>query len=235
MSTGPFFDPLTQFLITIVVTILGSGLQMTESKRLGVVLIVLSLGSLWWLLVQRMVEKHLLDAPSFFPWITTGWIIIALIGLVWIEKLTHSAPASIPTTQASSTNQSVSVAGDYNTVFYNQALNVQSKTIQELNNTLSTYYNEGRALLKKYEVSLNVSGADAKKWSQKVVRCLRNTLKDDSYAVQFEKDKEDSRQERETEDSMLALKGVPRENRKIHRYISTRLYQLYEIMKEIRG
>jgi hypothetical protein len=72
-----------QFLLSVAAGILGTGLQMTESKLIGVALIVFSLGWIWWLLLPIVAEKYeaTQSRPPAMLW--GGWIAIMIFCLLY--------------------------------------------------------------------------------------------------------------------------------------------------------
>jgi TM2 domain-containing membrane protein YozV len=95
-----------QYLLPLALGLLGVGLEMTASKHIGVALIVLSLGWIWWLLLPTVADRYLKTTqprPPFWLWV--GWIGIGLIGLFWEWQIIDSLYAIAPQMQVSSSNQ----------------------------------------------------------------------------------------------------------------------------------
>ena len=219
-----FIDPFTQFLLTLAFVVLGAGLQMTESKRLGGALIILSLGWMWWLLVPFLVDNQFAAPQSFALWIGVGWVVICLIGAYWDRQITSSTPVSAPRTQASSTSQSGRI-----TIVINQAPHTKpelsEETRREQQETLISYSREGKQLRKRYEVFDDVSAVPAKKWAQEVADYLEKNmgpipadrfLSDEGIAA-----------------IVLLRADVSRRNKKVHQFITNRLLRLDEVMKKL--
>jgi hypothetical protein len=224
-----FIDPFTQFLLTLAFVVLGAGLQMTESKRMGVALIILSLGWMWWLLVPFLVDNRFAAPQSFALWIGVGWVVICLIGAYWDRQITSSTPVSAPRTQVSSTSQSGGSTGNSNTIIINRAPHTKpelsEETRREQQETLISYSREGNQLRKRYEVPDDVSAVPAKEWAQKVADYLEKNmgpipadrfLSDEGIAA-----------------IVLLRTDVSRRNKKVHQFITNRLLRLDEVMKKL--
>jgi hypothetical protein len=104
-------DPGFLFLLPIIFGFLWAALQMTGSKLLAIIMMVFCLESLWLLLEP---------IPLIFWWGVVAMPVICGFYGWWIYEPT-TPPASLPTTQVSSAQQSVGIAGDHNTINYNQA------------------------------------------------------------------------------------------------------------------
>jgi hypothetical protein len=226
-----FIDPFTQFLMSIACALLGAGLQMTESKRMGIVLIILSLGWIWWLLVPLMVDTQFVAAQSFALWVGAGWVVICLIGAYWDRQITHALPTTPSGGQISSTSQSGGVTGNYNTVLINQATNAEpgpsEETRREQQETLISYSREGKQLRKRYEVPDDISAVPAKKWAQEVANYLEKNI-GPTPAHRFLSDEGIAA-------IVLLRTDVSRQNKKVHQFITNRLLRLDEIMKKLEG
>lgn len=124
-------DQVFLFLWPILFGFLWVALQMTGSKLLGLVMMFLSLESLWWLLEPTL---------AIFWW---GSIAILFLCGLYGWWICEPVLATIPSPQVSSTNQSGGITGNYSTIVINQA-HIAKVPITE---PVTTFEKEGNAIV----------------------------------------------------------------------------------------
>jgi hypothetical protein len=136
-------DPWFLFLAASAFVLLAAGLQMTESKLMGLALIVFSLGWLWWLFLPLIANKYFIPGESYATWLGGGWIVALLIGVIYGWQIYGPTPAPISSPQISSTNQSGGVTANYGSVVFNQA-SIAKVPITE---PITTFAKEGNVIV----------------------------------------------------------------------------------------
>lgn len=160
-------DPLFLVVASFLVALLWAGLRMVGTKIVGLTFIFLSLGGLWALFQPTTPallwggEVAILGLCALY-----GWYIYEPAKRV---ELTEATPAMT----TSATNQSVSVAGDRNTVFYNQTptTNLEEDARarrREQTERIADFIEEGKRIQKLYRKPEGSLRNEVKVWLNRV-------------------------------------------------------------------
>lgn len=85
-------DHWFQFAITIILVLIGTGFQVTGPKSIGIVLLIVGFGWLWWLILPMLAEKWNASSPRPLAALLGGWLVILLLEGIHFWWITRPDP-----------------------------------------------------------------------------------------------------------------------------------------------